>query len=141
MRSRRKNSKAIAKLFALYANAKQYRQLPSFSRYKQTHQEVSDNISHCELNLLHARFSGHNPYENGDIDFSSCHGPHIGDVIKASWWEPLTVNYNLAQFGVHRSSGKRVIMYLICHMTSQDHLIEGSCEFIRVEAPPGMSPP
>ena len=35
-----------------------------------------------------------------------------------------------AYFGGHESSADGDIVYLICHVTSHDHLIEGSCKFI-----------
>ena len=43
-------------------------------------------------------------------------------------WKPLTVHHLLAMFDAHRSSASGNITYLICHMTSQDHVIERSCE-------------
>ena len=68
-------------------------------------QEVGDNLSVSVLNLLPlsqhlAKFSGQ----------KSC------------------VSQHLASVGEHMSSGSRDIMYLTCHVTPQDHIIEVSCE-------------
>ena len=45
-------------------------------------------------------------------------------------WKLLNVSQHLAQFGVHGSSAGGDIMHLVCHVTSHDHLIKGSCRFI-----------
>lgn len=42
----------------------------------------------------------------------------------------LTVIQHIAYFGVHGSSASRDIIYLICHVISQENLIKGSCEFV-----------
>ena len=41
-------------------------------------------------------------------------------------------SYQLAKFFSHRQCGDRDIMVLDCHVISQDHIIEGSCNFIKV---------
>ena len=38
----------------------------------------------------------------------------------------FTVSYHLSMIGVHKTSASRDITYLICHVSSQDHMIEGS---------------
>ena len=48
-------------------------------------------------------------------------------------------NLHLAMFGVYWSSASEDIISLIFHVTSQDHVIEGSCD--HVEAPYFISPP
>ena len=40
------------------------------------------------------------------------------------------VNCHLAMFGSHWSHACRNMKYLICHVTSQNHLIEGSIIFM-----------
>ena len=42
--------------------------------------------------------------------------------------------------GAHGFSASGDITYLICYITSYDHLIESSCKFM-VGPPHGMSPP
>ena len=39
-------------------------------------------------------------------------------------------SHHLATFGDHWSSASGNIKYLIFHVTSQNHLIEGSCKFL-----------
>ena len=41
---------------------------------------------------------------------------------------------HLAMFGSHWSSTSEDIKYLICYVTSQNHLIEGSCNFMSVSS-------
>ena len=45
-------------------------------------------------------------------------------------WNPLTVSHHFAIFGGHWSSASGEIAFLICHMSSQDHMIKGSCDFM-----------
>ena len=46
-----------------------------------------------------------------------------------------------AYFGGHGSSADGdIVLYLICHVTSHDHLIEGHVNLL-VGAPCGISPP
>ena len=40
------------------------------------------------------------------------------------------VSHHLAMFGDHWSSASGNIKYLIFHLTSKNHLIEGSCKFL-----------
>ena len=47
-------------------------------------------------------------------------------VYVNSWWKPLTVSFHLAMFGGHCSSASGNIKYFICHVTSQNDVIEGS---------------
>ena len=42
--------------------------------------------------------------------------------------EALTVSQHLAMFAGHCSSASGDLKSLICHATSQDHLIEGICK-------------
>ena len=44
---------------------------------------------------------------------------------------PVTVSRHLAMFGCHWYSGSGDIKYLMCQVTSQNHIIEGSREFMR----------
>ena len=46
------------------------------------------------------------------------------------WARAQQGNYYLAKFGDHRHCVSGYIMILVCHVTSQDHLIKGSCEFM-----------
>ena len=54
-------------------------------------------------------------------------------------WELLTIIHNLSEFGGPTSSVNGDITYLNCYMTSQVHVIEGSCDIV-VGDPSGMSP-
>ena len=45
-------------------------------------------------------------------------------------WKALMVSYHLSIFVGHCSSASGDIMYLLCHMTSQDCMIERSCNFM-----------
>ena len=45
-------------------------------------------------------------------------------------WPPLTLSHHLAQLGAHWSSVSRDIKYLLCHVTLQNHVIEGSFNFM-----------
>ena len=42
----------------------------------------------------------------------------------------MKVSYHPANFGGHRQCGSRDIMVLVCHVISQDHLINGSSDFV-----------
>ena len=42
----------------------------------------------------------------------------------------LKVSHNLAMFGGHWCSANRDIKYSICPMLSQNHMTEGSCDFM-----------
>ena len=44
--------------------------------------------------------------------------------------DTLTVSQWLAEIADHGSSASGDIMFLLCHVTSQDHVIKESCEFI-----------
>ena len=46
------------------------------------------------------------------------------------WVKLITVSQHLAMFGGHWSSASRDIKYLICHMNLQNHVIEGSSNFM-----------
>ena len=45
-------------------------------------------------------------------------------------WSPSKVNYHPAKFGGHRHYGNGDIVVLVCHITSQDHVIKASCDFM-----------
>ena len=45
-------------------------------------------------------------------------------------WKPLTVIHHFPMFDGHWSIASRDIKYLICHMTSQNHVILGSSNFM-----------
>ena len=45
-------------------------------------------------------------------------------------WKSLTVSHHLVMFSSYWSSANVDIMYLICQVTLQDHMIEGSFDFI-----------
>ena len=47
-------------------------------------------------------------------------------MFKESYEFILTLSYHLAMFCGHWSSASGDIKYLICHVTSQSHVIEGS---------------
>ena len=40
------------------------------------------------------------------------------------------VYHHSAKFGSHRCCNSRDIMFLVCHLISQDHMIKGSSDFI-----------
>ena len=40
------------------------------------------------------------------------------------------VSYNSVKFGDHRDSGRVDIMDFLCHVTLQNHMIKGSCDFM-----------
>ena len=42
----------------------------------------------------------------------------------------MKVSYHLAKFGGHSHSGNGDILFLVSHLISQDHAIQGSCDFI-----------
>ena len=44
--------------------------------------------------------------------------------------EPLMVSHHLAMFGSLWFSANGDITNLICHMASQNHVVEGSCNFM-----------
>ena len=50
-----------------------------------------------------------------------------GHVVRRLRESPLRL---LAKFDCHRPCSSRDIKYLICHMTLQDHVKKGSCDFI-----------
>ena len=45
-------------------------------------------------------------------------------------WSPSKVSYHSAKFGGHRHYGNGDILVLVCHITSQDHVIKASCDFM-----------
>ena len=45
-------------------------------------------------------------------------------------WIPLTVIHHLAMFGGYWNSASGSAKYSICHMASQNHMIEGSRNFM-----------
>ena len=47
---------------------------------------------------------------------------HVERVIWLYWWKPVTVSHPLAMFVDHWSSKSGDITYLICHVTSHDHV-------------------
>ena len=54
-------------------------------------------------------------------------------MIRVKWpdgWEPLMVSYHPAKFGGNRHFGSEDVMVSICHVISQDHVIQASCDFI-----------
>ena len=46
-------------------------------------------------------------------------------------WKPVMVSHHLAMFGGHWSSASGDIKYLTCHVTLQNHVIEGSSNFYK----------
>ena len=52
------------------------------------------------------------------------------DILSFYGWKPFTLSYRLAMFGGHWSSVSGDIKYLICHVISQKHVIEGSSNFM-----------
>ena len=53
----------------------------------------------------------------------SCDGSLYG-------WESLTVYYHPDEFGDHRHCDSKNVLFLICHLTSMDHMFKGLCKFI-----------
>ena len=43
----------------------------------------------------------------------------------------LIISEHLATFNGKRPCGSRDIRYLICHMTLQNHMIKGCCDFMK----------
>ena len=39
------------------------------------------------------------------------------------------ISHHLVMFGGDWSSLSEVVKYLVCHVTSRDHVIQGSCDF------------
>ena len=59
----------------------------------------------------------------------TCHMTSHEQVSRVMWiycWKPLTENHYLPMTGGHWSSVSGDIKLLICHVTSQNHVIEGS---------------
>ena len=48
----------------------------------------------------------------------------------------LLINHHLAMFGGHWSSASWDIIYLVCHVISQEHVIEGSCDLLNGTSSP-----
>lgn len=73
-------------------------------------------------------------YWPGDKIFSSCHvTERWSSDHRIMWlyrWQAIGVSYQLAYFCAHRSSASVYNMYLICHVISQDQLVQWSCDFI-----------
>lgn len=102
-------------------------------------QEAGDNLSVCLLNLFPeinhpAKFTGHKSCNSGNINFSNYHViSHWSRYQMIMWlegWKPRAENQHHVLFGVHGFSGDGDIMYLICHASSHDHLIKGSCRLM-----------
>ena len=55
-------------------------------------------------------------------------------LIERSWkfyrWDLLTIHYHPDGFGNHRNCDSGDIMFLICHLTSRNHMFKGLCEFM-----------
>ena len=69
------------------------------------------------------------------VDICFCHIGSCGHMLKGLCefiyeWKPFTVSHHLPMFGGHWSSGTGDIKYWICHITLQNHVIEGSCNFM-----------
>ena len=45
-------------------------------------------------------------------------------------WKPFMVSHHPLKFGHHRHCGSGDIMVLVCHVTLQDRVTEGSYDFI-----------
>ena len=59
--------------------------------------------------------------------------PHVTTCSKVMWiygWKPLTVSHQLVMFGDHWSGATGDRKYLICHVNSQNKVIEGSCNIM-----------
>ena len=90
--------------------------------------KVEDDLAVCFL--FPAKFSRLRSCEIGNKIVLICH------VISClSWdqriiwfykWEPVTVRHHLTTFGVNWS-GAIEDTFLICHVTSREHLNQGSC--------------
>ena len=51
---------------------------------------------------------------------------HMFEGLCELWWKPITVSHHLARFDGHYSSASGYTNYLTCHVTLQNHMIEGS---------------
>ena len=65
--------------------------------------------------------------------FLICHMNLREHIFKGSgeifMWKPLTESH-LPMFGGHWPRASKDINYLICHMTPQNHAVDGSCNFL-----------
>ena len=43
---------------------------------------------------------------------------------------PMKASYHSAKFGGHQHCGSGDIVVLVCHVILQDHMINGSCDFM-----------
>ena len=43
----------------------------------------------------------------------------------------LNVSQHPTMFGGHKNCGNASIMVLVCHLSSQDHVTKGSCDFMK----------
>ena len=109
---------------------------PKFKLYYnklQKEQEVGNDFTIYLLNLIPKVTTRARSCESGDINFLNC-------LVTSHWTRNqrvicfkdgcLSVRQQLRQFGFYGSFAGGEIMYLICHETSQDHLIEGSCKLM-----------
>ena len=45
-------------------------------------------------------------------------------------WEPIAVYDHVVRFGNHKHCESGCIIFLICQVTSRDHMFKGSCKFL-----------
>ena len=77
------------------------------------------------------KFCDHKHCHSGGIIYQApSRKTHVEMVIWFYVRKRLTVSHRLAMFGGHSSSVSGDIMYLICHLTSQNHKIDGSSNFM-----------
>ena len=46
-------------------------------------------------------------------------------------WRPFVITHHLIKFNGDKPGGSRGIIYLICHVTMQNHVIKESCGYIK----------
>ena len=76
----------------------------------------------------------HKHCDGADIVFLVCYVTFREHMFKGLFgfieWKPVTLSHHLAMFVDRWSSGSEYTKYLTCHMTLQNHVIEGSSNFM-----------
>ena len=79
------------------------------------------------------KLSGHRDCSRGYSDFSFSHDlsrPSNQSVMWLYVEEPIMISYYPVNFGGHKHCCSRDIKFLTCHVTSHDHVIKDSCDFM-----------
>ena len=114
---------------------------------------------HLTINHQLAKFHGYRSCQRGYVTLLVCHvtiycyifrimwlhkgvpltiSPHL--LLDVTWSDdhltlwvsyPITISHHSAKFGGHRSWGSGDILFLICHVTSRDHLVTVWCDIMK----------